>query len=111
MYITKLNIKSFGGILNKEIALDEGLNVLYGENESGKSTIIAFIKFVFYGIANKKSDFKKYIPLSGEPMQGSIVVKDGDAEYEIFRNSKLTKANELGVPVIDEAKFLEMIGD
>ena len=97
MYITKLNIKSFGGILDKEIALDEGLNVLYGENESGKSTIMAFIKFVFYGIANKKSDFKKYIPLSGEPMQGSIIVKDGDAEYEIFRNSKLTKAKQVSV--------------
>lgn len=83
--------------MDKEITLDKSLNILYGENESGKSTIMAFIKFIFYGIANRKSYFKKYIPLSGEPMQGSIIVEDGDAKYEVFRNSKLTKSKQVSV--------------
>lgn len=97
MYINELNIKSFGGIIDKKITFNNGMNVLYGENESGKSTVLAFIKFIFYGIANRKSDFKKYIPLSGEPMCGSITVTDGDTEYEISRNSKLTKAKQVQV--------------
>ncbi|MBE7037808.1 MAG: hypothetical protein E7404_02770 [Ruminococcaceae bacterium] len=97
MYINKLNIISFGAFCDKEITFENGLNVLYGENESGKSTILAFIKFIFYGIANRKNDFKKYIPLSGEPMNGSITVTDGDVQYEISRNSKLTKAKQVQV--------------
>ena len=50
MYIKEINIKTFGGIENKTYNFSDGLNVLFGANESGKSTVIAFIKYIFYGI-------------------------------------------------------------
>ena len=37
MIIKKINVKSFGKLKNKEIELKDGLNIIYGENESGKS--------------------------------------------------------------------------
>ena len=54
MRIRELYIAEFGGIKNKKIELDAGqkLNIIYGENESGKSTIFLFIKFMFYGAKN-----------------------------------------------------------
>ena len=49
MIIKKINVKSFGKLKNKEIELKDGLNIIYGENESGKSTTMAFIKSMLFG--------------------------------------------------------------
>lgn len=97
MYIKEINIKTFGGIENKTYNFSDGLNVLFGANESGKSTVIAFIKYIFYGISGRKSEFKRYVPLSGEPMCGSITVCGDNCEYEIFRTSKGAKAKQISV--------------
>lgn len=97
MYIKEINIKTFGGLCNKTVKFTNGLNVIYGANESGKSTVIAFIKYIFYGISGRKNEFKRYVPLSGEPMCGSITVCDNDVEYEIFRTSKGAKSKQISV--------------
>lgn len=97
MYIKEINIKTFGGLCNKTLKFTNGLNVIYGANESGKSTVIAFIKYIFYGISGRKNEFKRYVPLSGEPMCGSITVCDNDVEYEIFRTSKGAKSKQISV--------------
>lgn len=97
MYIKEINIKTFGGIEDKTYNFSDGLNVLFGANESGKSTVIAFIKYIFYGISGRKSEFKRYAPLSGEPMCGSITVCGDNCEYEIFRTSKGAKAKQISV--------------
>ena len=41
--INKIKINSYGKIKNKEIKLNNNLNIIYGKNESGKSTILNFI--------------------------------------------------------------------
>lgn len=97
MYIKEINIKTFGGITDKTYIFSDGLNVLFGANESGKSTVIAFIKYIFYGISGRKNEFKRYAPLSGEPMCGSITVCGDNCEYEIFRTSKGSKAKQISV--------------
>ena len=97
MYIKEINIRTFGGLCNKTLKFTNGLNVIYGANESGKSTVIAFIKYIFYGISGRKNEFKRYVPLSGEPMCGSITVCDNDVEYEIFRTSKGAKSKQISV--------------
>lgn len=97
MYIKEVNIKTFGGIADKTYSFANGLNVLFGANESGKSTVIAFIKYIFYGISGRKNEFKRYVPLSGEPMCGSVTVCGEDFEYEIYRTSKGAKTKQVSV--------------
>ena len=43
MKIKNLKINGFGKIKDKEISLTEGINVIYGENEAGKSSMLKFI--------------------------------------------------------------------
>lgn len=62
MKLTLLHIISFGGLSNREIRLDDGVNVLYGPNESGKSSVAMFVKFIFYGLSAKS-------PKNGEPSE------------------------------------------
>ena len=57
MKINRVYIKNFGGISDREYILSDRLNVIFGENESGKSTFLSFIRFVFYGA--KKSRAKE----------------------------------------------------
>lgn len=45
MYINKLLLKEFGKFNNKEIRLKKGLNLIYGANESGKTTVKEFIRW------------------------------------------------------------------
>ncbi len=52
MIIENINIKSFGMITDMSLDFSEGVNVIVGQNESGKSTIAAFIKYMLYGFGN-----------------------------------------------------------
>ena len=92
MKINKLKINSYGKIKDKEIDLDEKVNVIYGKNESGKSTLLKFIINSFYGISKNKngkeySDFEKYKPWDTEDFSGKIEYQLDDGEkFEVFRN-------------------------
>ena len=43
MQINELLLKNFGKFHDRQIDLDEGINLIHGENESGKSTILSLI--------------------------------------------------------------------
>ena len=95
MVINEINIINFGNISNKKIEFTNGFNLILGENEKGKSTILNFIRFVFYGFSGRKSELKKYEPLSGEKINGSLTVTQGKNVYEISRNLNLTKSKQV----------------
>ena len=64
MIIRKVKIYGFGRHKDKEWSFEDGLNVIYGENETGKSTIFAFIRSMLYGLTGRGTENyrKKYIP-------------------------------------------------
>ena len=51
MIINKLKINEYGKLHNKEIELSNNINIIYGNNESGKSTLFNFIINSLYGIS------------------------------------------------------------
>ena len=92
MKIKKIKINSYGKLKEKEINFKDGINLIYGQNEAGKSTLIKFIINSLYGISkNKKgkevSDFDKYKPWSGEEFSGKLEYElDNKEKYEIYRD-------------------------
>lgn len=50
MRIKKLEIRGFGRFEKKSFSLDPGLNIIYGLNESGKTTLQSFIKGMLFGL-------------------------------------------------------------
>ena len=79
MIIEKLNINKFGKFNNTGFSFNKGLNVIYGKNESGKTTLLDFIVFMLYGADKRqKDDLFKYKPRDGSNMHGSMeYLKDG----------------------------------
>lgn len=94
--IKRVKIDSYGGISDKQIELKDGLNVIYGKNESGKSTIRSFIHAVFYGLKNssEKADRKRYMPWSGGNMSGSVGILLDGREIEIRRTFGKTASSD-----------------
>ena len=94
MKINKIKINSYGKLKEKEINLNNGINILYGKNEAGKSTLLKFIINSFYGISkNKKgkeySDYEKYLPWTGEEFSGKLEYElNNKNRYEIYRDFK-----------------------
>ncbi len=98
---------TFGKLDEARLDLSEGLNVLYGENESGKSTWSAFLRVMLYGISTREknkagflADKEKYAPWSGKPMYGKIEFSWQGKEYVMERNP-----NRNGI--LQDAKIVE----
>ena len=67
MILEKLYIDGFGKFSDYSLNFSPFIQILYGENEAGKSTIHAFIQAMLYGIpkgASKKEIFFQYRPFS-----------------------------------------------
>ena len=84
MTFESLYIKSFGKLNGKRINFSDGINIIEGANESGKSTICAFIQFMFYGLPAKTVDKLRYISWDTSLASGFIVIKDKGLRYRIF---------------------------
>ncbi len=87
MKLNKIHIAAFGGLKNFELIFADGFNLIYGKNENGKTTVMEFIKMMFYGSKSKaREDIRgKYAPWSGERMAGSIDFEHGGTRYRIER--------------------------
>lgn len=85
MTITKIYIRDFGSLSNKEIDLSPGLNVIQGENETGKSTLFAFVKFIFYGMT--RSEKEKYMPWGKASCSGSLTFESSGETFRIEREA------------------------
>lgn len=94
MKIHNIRINGYGSIKNKEINLNDKINIIYGKNESGKSTVFKFIINMLYGASkNKKgkdiSDFDKYKPWYTEEFSGKIEYSLDNGEfYNVYREFK-----------------------
>ena len=105
MKINNLKINGFGKLENKEIKLNSNINLIYGENEAGKTTLLKFISGIFFGVSknkNKKefSDLERYKPWQEKEFSGKINYNlDNNENYEVFRdfnkkNPKIFKNGE-----------------
>ncbi len=98
MKLEKIYIGAFGGLEDYTLELADGLNVIYGQNENGKSTLMAFIKMMFYGSGKRSGQLSqspraRYTPWSGKMMCGRVYFEHGGTRFCLereFRKSDST---------------------
>ena len=94
MKITLLDIKGFGKFNNLNIKPSEGFNIVYEDNEAGKTTLQAFIRDMLYGLkgGRKSRDgslppLKQYKPWNGDQYSGILEYRlDDGSGFRIGRN-------------------------
>ncbi|MBE6588386.1 MAG: hypothetical protein E7647_08255 [Ruminococcaceae bacterium] len=104
MYIKSLYIEAFAGMKDREFSFSRSLNIIEGANESGKSTLCMFIKFMFYGLSGRTSDGEmserqKYVPWDTGKAAGTLTVVTAKGEFRITR----------ALTVFDDAKPAERL--
>lgn len=91
-----IHIQAFGGIADRTIALTKGLNLLRGDNESGKSTLLAFLRYMLYGFPSS-AEKKRLRPLDGSIPAGTLTLtKDGES-YRIHRRTPASGRDQVQV--------------
>lgn len=92
MRIDRLHLQDFGQFHNRDITLAPGLNILYGPNEAGKSTVKDFIVDMLFGIDKVRGlgarfdHYEKRKPINGSAFSGAMEVTTETGVYQIERN-------------------------
>lgn len=93
MIINELKLISFGKFKGKTLNLKEGFNMIYGENEAGKTTIHKFIEGMFYGFFKPYSkrkvysdDYDRYFPWKAADYRGVLKYSYNGQIYRVERN-------------------------
>lgn len=91
MKISKIQINGFGNIVNKNLDFGEGINLICGANESGKSTLVHFIKAMLYGINKNKagktfSEIERFRPWNTSEFSGKIEYSYDNKKFLAFRD-------------------------
>ncbi len=91
MIIKKIEIEGFGKFTNATFEFDKGLNLIYGNNEDGKTTLMSFVKMMLYSSSAKteksadlfKALRKKYRPWNGSSMSGAMEFESDGMTYRL----------------------------
>ena len=114
MRIRELNISEFGCLKDKRIELGDGLNIINGDNETGKSTIALFIKFMLYGLPKRSSrsrDRERALSFSGHRAEGSMTLELDGKRYRIERRAVAASRVSETVSVVCEDTGEELKGE
>lgn len=99
MRFSHLKVNGFGKLVQKELDLKPKINIIYGDNEAGKSSLLKFLTSMLYGASKNKngkniSDFDKYKPWKTEEFSGSLeYILDNGEEFEVYREFKKKNAS------------------
>lgn len=85
MRIEHLQIHGFGRLHNREIELSEGVTILYGRNEAGKSTTLQFIRSMLFGIPSRGNPTERYEPMQGGLHGGILKARDSNGALWTIR--------------------------
>ncbi len=83
--ITKIHIIRFAGVTEQVFSFKDGVNIIFGENRSGKSTLCEFIRFMYYGFEGREAE--DFYPFNADSPSvcGSMTVNFAGRAIEIFR--------------------------
>lgn len=111
MRLLELHIDGFGKFHDRTISFNDGINIIYGKNEAGKSTLHTFIRGMLFGIergrgrAAKNDLYTKYEPWENSgTYEGWLRLEKGGTIYRIER--RFRKENK-SLKIINETKGLE----
>ncbi len=117
MRINKIDIKAFGKLKDLNLNFKDGFNVVYGENEAGKSTLQWFLRAMFYGLKGGKAGsdgflapVKRFKPWLSDDYKGTIEYSlENKKNFRVERDFKNDKVNVFDSNFNDIAKDFELV--
>lgn len=105
MKLLDLHISGFGKFHDRSVTFEDGLNIVYGKNETGKSTLHTFIRSMLFGIerqrgrASKTDTYSRFLPWENKGVfEGRLRLEKDGHVYRLERNFQNNKT----FTVVDE---------
>ena len=93
MIIKNLNLKNFGQFCGKQFEFSDGLNIIYGPNEAGKTTMYHAIGALLFGLdkqrgrAARTDTYTTYPPwVNKTGYEGGLKFESGGKLFSLERN-------------------------
>lgn len=124
MKITNVSCMQFAGVCNRNVSFNDGINVIYGKNESGKSTLVNLISRTLFQRAklDRRSDkefFERYFPsakktgaVAGDFADGTITFETEHGTYTLKKEWGADARCTLSTPdgmIRDQGKIDEIL--
>lgn len=97
MKIEQITIRSFGLLRNYQESFSDGVNIVEGGNETGKSTIAAYIRYMLYGFPDEVgilSERERRINWTTGTADGSMTLTSGGVRYRIDRKTERVRIGD-----------------
>ena len=115
MRLIKLILHPFAGTVNKTYDFHSGLNVIHGQNEAGKSTIVKALQLALLTSTNLtktelKSQISSFIPIGGDTINIDLNFEVGGIEYELKKSwgvNNISSLNIVGQAGINNADIIQ----
>lgn len=91
MHIMKAEIVGFGAYRQREFTFSAGNQLIYGENEAGKSTLYQFIQAMLFGFPKKSNKKRDYTPTDGAAYGGRLWI--ATPQYKSIKIERFRQAN------------------
>jgi uncharacterized protein YhaN len=78
MRFIKAYIDGYGKFHNMDFIFEPGFNLFFGPNEAGKTTMMSFLRTIFFGFPGKKNASDRYEPLAGGLHGGRLELETTD---------------------------------
>jgi uncharacterized protein YhaN len=101
MHLRELHIYGYGKLENIKITNLENLQVFYGENEAGKSTLMSFIHSILFGFPTKQQTELRYEPKKSSKYGGLIKASFKDKGTIIIERVKGKATGDVTVTLED----------
>ncbi|ENI9083455.1 AAA family ATPase [Listeria monocytogenes] len=116
MRITSIDIIGYGKWSDAHFNNIANFQVFYGENEAGKSTIMAFIHSILFGFPTKQQSIPRMEPKNGGPYGGRLTLEDTPLGKVIIERLKGKATGDVRIYYGDgqtagEEKLPEIIGE
>ncbi|EAG5353035.1 hypothetical protein C7Z54_01555 [Listeria monocytogenes] len=116
MRITSIDIIGYGKWSDAHFNNITNFQVFYGENEAGKSTIMAFIHSILFGFPTKQQSIPRMEPKNGGPYGGRLTLEDTPLGKVIIERLKGKATGDVRIYYGDgqtagEEKLPEIIGE
>ncbi len=110
MRIKHIEVREFGPLQGFSADLAPGVNLIEGANESGKSSLIGFIRFILYGLPARRgeegvAERDRALSWSGSAADGSMTVENAGKEYRIERRAAVSGVRE---SCVDRVRMIDL---
>lgn len=106
MFLRKAKIEGFGKLIDREFSFKPGMNVIFGPNESGKTTLA---KFLLYTLTTPNQDALKFKPWNNNKFGGLVETSDGTYKFGEPRDENISKSVLENVAFVMEDDDIETI--